>query len=61
MTSTFFNKQWVETLRAIHKEMMDEKALFEELSDEADELTESDKFKMYHYFSEGENDESDDE
>ena len=52
MTTTFYNPKWVETLRQIHKEMMDEKALYEELSDEH-ELTDAEMFAMGHYFERG--------
>lgn len=45
----FYNPIWQEKLRQVHKEMMDEKAFFEEMSDDI-ELTESDVFAMAHYF-----------
>lgn len=47
--NNFFSNKFIEALRLVHKEMMDEKALLDEMSDEF-ELTESDIFAMYHYF-----------
>ncbi len=52
MTTTFHNPQWLEALRQLHKEMMDEKAIYEELSDDQ-ELTDAEMFAMGHYFERG--------